>query len=98
MDAGAVGEFAILRCIDRSEETVRFGMIVVPNEGVADLVLKRLKAGERFERLSEEYSTDASRSKGGDMGEFRMTDLRDELRTALQSIKAGELTGIIRVK
>lgn len=98
MVVGAIGEFTILRCVARSEQTVHFAMIVVQTEIVANLVLNRLKAGEPFERLVEEYSTDASKTKRGDMGEYGLADLRDEFRSALQGIQAGEFTGIIRLK
>lgn len=51
-------------------ERWRASHILVETEGDADVVLERLKSGEKFEDLAKEVSQDATKDRGGDIGYF----------------------------
>lgn len=59
----------------------------------ADEVMRRLKAGEKFEDLAKIYSQDPKRSKGGDWGWQNTSEgeMRKEFRTAILNAKKGEV-------
>jgi len=56
----------------------------------ANLVMARLKAGEKFEDLAKEYSQDSRRAKGGDWGWQKRSDLKPEFSEPLFALKKGE--------
>ena len=58
-------------------------------------VLNRLKNGEKFEDIAKEVSQDTRRSKGGDWGWQKRTDLKPELSEPLFNLKKGEVTAPI---
>lgn len=58
----------------------------------ADAMLTRLHSGEKFEDLAKEYSEDSRRSKGGDWGWQKRTDLKPEFSEPCFSLKKGEVT------
>jgi peptidyl-prolyl cis-trans isomerase SurA len=58
----------------------------------ANLVLARLKAGEKFEDLAREYSQDSRRAKGGDWGWMKRSDLKPEFSDPLFALKKGEVS------
>jgi peptidyl-prolyl cis-trans isomerase SurA len=60
--------------------------------GKADAILLRVRSGEKFEDLAKEYSSDSRRSKGGDWGWQKRSDLKPEFSEPLFAVKAGECT------
>jgi peptidyl-prolyl cis-trans isomerase SurA len=58
----------------------------------ANMILARLKAGEKFEDLAKEYSRDARRSKGGDWGLLKRSDFRPEFSEKAFALKKGEVS------
>jgi peptidyl-prolyl cis-trans isomerase SurA len=58
----------------------------------ANLILARLKAGEKFEDLAKEFSRDARRSKGGDWGLLKRSDFRPEFSEKAFALKKGEVS------
>lgn len=58
-------------------------------------VLNRFHDGEKFEDLAREYSQDSRRSKGGDWGWQKRTDLKKEFSEPLFALKKGECTAPI---
>lgn len=58
--------------------------------GRADAILLRLRSGEKFEDLAKEYSSDSRRSKGGDWGWMKRSDLKPEFSEPLFAVKKGE--------
>ena len=51
-------------------EKIRCAHILVDKESKAKEVLEKLKNGESFSKLAQEYSIDSSRKRGGDLGYF----------------------------
>ena len=59
----------------------------------AATLIERIKAGESFEVLAKEYSTDPSAEfNGGDLGWFAKGDMVAEFETAAFSLNAAEMT------
>ena len=55
-------------------------------------VIARMKAGEKFEDIAKEVSQDTRRSKGGDWGWQKRSDLKPELSDPLFKLAKGEVT------
>lgn len=65
-------------------------------EARAGAVLRRLRRGASFEAMARTYSTDPSRTSGGDMGYFHRGTLNDEFEKAAGQLSAGEASEVIR--
>ncbi len=61
----------------------------------AQAILERFRNGEKFEDLAKEYSQDLHRSKGGEWGEMKRTQLIPEFGEAVFKLKKGEATNPI---
>ncbi|MBL9186382.1 MAG: peptidylprolyl isomerase [Opitutaceae bacterium] len=61
----------------------------------ANLIIARFKAGEKFEDLAKELSTDAKRSKGGDYLWLKRSDFRKEFSEPAFELKKGEISKVI---
>lgn len=62
----------------------------------ADDIRKRLMAGEPFARLAADLSDSPSKANGGLVGPITLDVLAPDLQQALQSLKAGDLTQVLR--
>jgi peptidyl-prolyl cis-trans isomerase SurA len=58
----------------------------------ANMILARMKAGEKFEDLAKEFSRDARRSKGGDWSWLKRSDFRPEFSEKAFALKKGEVS------
>ncbi|MDB6094895.1 MAG: PpiC-type peptidyl-prolyl cis-trans isomerase [Verrucomicrobia bacterium] len=58
----------------------------------ANVVVARLNTGEKFEDLAKEYSQDSRRTKGGDWGWQKRSDLKPAFSDPLFTLKKGETT------
>ncbi|MDF9833226.1 peptidyl-prolyl cis-trans isomerase SurA [Ereboglobus sp. PH5-5] len=58
----------------------------------ANDVVNRMKNGEKFEDIAKEVSQDTRRSKGGDWGWQKRSDLKAELSEPLFKLQKGEVT------
>jgi parvulin-like peptidyl-prolyl isomerase len=62
----------------------------------AEEVLKRVKAGENFEALAKEYSTDTgSKEKGGDLGWFGRGQMVPDFEKAAFALQPGQVSEIV---
>ena len=65
----------------------------------ANDILKKIKAGEEFEKLQIELSDDpGSKSKGGDLGFFPRGRMLKQFEDAAFSLKPGETSGIVETQ
>ena len=75
--------------------TIAFRIIVAESRDTAERFLARLRAGENFVALAVEVSADPSASNGGLVGPIPLSDLRPQLRSVLDALHPGELSGVI---
>lgn len=64
----------------------------------ASTVLGKLKAGENFESLAQQFSEDPNFSAGGSLGTFKSGDFLPEIEDAISGLKVGETTQIVKSK
>jgi peptidyl-prolyl cis-trans isomerase SurA len=74
-----------------------------PKNGGEDAALQRAKSveeklrqGQSFEKLAEQYSEDANFSKGGEMGTFRAGEMTKEIENAVKKTGPNETTPIVK--
>ena len=68
------------------------------NREKAEEVLKRARAGEDFAKLAQEFSSDGSKDKGGDLGWFGHGDMVPEFEAAAYKLKPGEISDVVQSK
>jgi len=59
-------------------------------------VLKQLRAGAAFDATAREYSTDPSRTAGGDMGFIHRGSLSDPFETATKNLPVGQVSDVVQ--
>ena len=61
----------------------------------AEDVLRQLRAGAPFEEMARKYSTDPSRTTGGDMGFVHRGSLSDDFEKATRDVRVGRVSDVI---
>ena len=62
----------------------------------AKAVEEKLKAGQSFDKLAEQFSEDSNFSKGGTLGTFHAGEMNKDLAEAVKKAGPGEVTGILK--
>src|ERR1700683_1940904 len=83
--------------VGRSAETVAVEVLVVDSADEAAGILLQLQGGADFAELAREKSTDATSVDGGFLGRVDPATLRPELRNALQGLRPGELSRVVKL-
>ncbi len=55
-------------------------------------IFSKLKAGESFDSLARKYSESNYANEGGELGNFKLSDLSPNLRAAIEPLSAGQYT------
>jgi peptidyl-prolyl cis-trans isomerase C len=66
--------------------------ILVPTKEKAEQLIKKIKAGAKFEDVAKAESTDNSKANGGDLGWFTLTRMVKPFGDAVKTLKKGEMT------
>ena len=66
--------------------------ILVPTKDKADQLIKKIKAGAKFEEVAKAESTDNSKANGGDLGWFTLAHMVKPFGDAVKALKKGEMT------
>ncbi len=77
---------------------IRCAHILVEKESLANEILERIKKGDSFAKLAEQYSIDGSRRRGGDLGSFGRGTMVKEFENAAFALNKGEVSGIVRTQ
>lgn len=64
----------------------------------AEEVLRRAKAGEDFAELAKEFSQDSTAAAGGDLGTFGRGVMVPEFQSAVETLKPGEVSDLVRTQ
>ena len=78
-------------------DRVSFRIIVVESQDAATKVIDALKSGENVVALAARVSIDPSAANGGLVGPAAVADLRPEIRSALDGLRVGEVSGVVRL-
>jgi parvulin-like peptidyl-prolyl isomerase len=65
------------------------------NRAKAEEVLRRARAGEDFAKLAQEFGTDGTKDKGGDLGWFGPGQMNADFEKATYALKPGEISGVV---
>ena len=71
--------------------------IIVPSQAEGERAIERIRKGEDFAAVARSESTDASASSGGLLGRIDISTMRPELREAVRSLRAGEISTLVQV-
>ena len=82
----------------KTPELWRASHILVATEKEASDILDALSKNAKFEDLAREKSMDATASRGGDIGFFRVGQLVPDFEKACLKLKIGETSGIVQTQ
>jgi peptidyl-prolyl cis-trans isomerase C len=77
---------------------IRCSHILVEKLSLATEILDKIKKGESFAKMAEQYSTDGSRKRGGDLGEFGRGMMVRPFEEAAFKLQVGEISGIVKTE
>lgn len=66
------------------------------NRAKAEEVLRRARAGEDFGKLAQEFGSDGTKDKGGDLGWFGPGQMNAEFEKAAYALKPGEISDVVQ--
>jgi parvulin-like peptidyl-prolyl isomerase len=77
---------------------IRCAHILVGKQSLANEILERVRKGESFAKLAEQYSMDGTRKRGGDLGFFGRGAMVREFENAAFALKVGEISGAVKTE
>ena len=77
-----------------TDRRVRVAQIVVPDRGRAEAILKRLKAGEDFDKVAREVSIGPEAARGGDLGFFERGVMPEAIDRMVFALPVGKLSRV----
>ena len=95
--SAAGGAFRLRATGAQDEPAVTLRMIVVASADAADRVLARLAAGESFAVIARTQSIAPNAEAGGWLGRLPLSQLRPEVRGAIDGLRPGQITPVIRI-
>jgi tetratricopeptide (TPR) repeat protein len=82
---------------DRPPDLISLRIIVVGTAAEAEEVIARVRDGESFADLAKALSIDPTAERGGELGRVSRSALRPDLRTAVDGVLPGHVSGVVRV-
>lgn len=79
-------------------DKIRCAHILVQKESQAKEILDKIKKGESFSKLAQQYSLDSSRRKGGDLGFFGRGIMVKEFEKAAFSLNKGQVSQPVKTQ
>jgi peptidyl-prolyl cis-trans isomerase C len=79
-------------------ELLKAQHILVSHEYEAKDVLRKLSAGDNFEKVAKDFSICSSAASGGHLGEFPRGKMVKAFEVALLKLSVGELSGIVKTQ
>jgi parvulin-like peptidyl-prolyl isomerase len=79
-------------------DKIRCAHILVEKESLAKEILEKIKNGESFSKMAEQYSIDGSRRRGGDLGFFGKGMMVADFEKAAFALQKGEVSGVIKTQ
>ena len=73
----------------------RASHILVKDRQLAGELLKKIKQGASFERLAREFSTDSTKSSGGDLGWFGPGKMVSAFEQACKRLSNGSVSDVV---
>jgi peptidyl-prolyl cis-trans isomerase C len=79
-------------------DKVRCAHILVKTEKEGNVVLERLKKGEKFANIAKELSLCPSAKRGGDLGSFSRGTMVKEFEKAAFDLGKGQISPLVKTK
>jgi len=84
---------------DEMKPEIKASHILIKDEKTANEVLQKVKNGEDFAKLANEYSEDpGSAANGGDLGFFGTGVMTKPFEDAAYALKVGEVSGLVKTE
>ena len=78
-------------------DLVGLQIIVAPTAAEAESLRDQVIRGASFAAVAKDQSIDPTARDGGSLGKMSIASLRPELRDALQGVKSGEMSHVVRI-
>jgi len=72
--------------------------ILVKTEKEVNLILDRIKKGDKFSAIAKEVSICPSKKRGGDLGTFGRGQMVKEFENAAFALEKGQISGIVKTQ
>ena len=72
--------------------------VLVKTEKEVNMVLERLKKGEKFSAIAKDVSICPSKKRGGDLGTFGRGQMVKEFEKAAFALDKGQISGIVKTQ